>query len=105
MTGIPSFFKGKTFDPDKDADRLGSQLRTVYDLMEDGAWRTLGTISAKTGAPEASASARLRDFRRLGMTVERIRIDGRSGLWAYRLITKVHDKTGATMATEPERSL
>lgn len=39
-----------------------------------------------TGAPEASASARLRDLRRAGLTVERRRRgDPKAGLWEYRV--------------------
>lgn len=77
---------GVTFDPAIDADRLNHQQRLVYDLMADGVWRGLAEIHAATGAPEASASARLRDLRRAGLTVERRRRDPRAGLWEYRVL-------------------
>lgn len=80
-------FDGKTFVPERDADRLKSQLNDVYWLMRDGAWRTLQQISDATGAPMQSASARLRDCRKvkfLGGIVERRFIS--KGLFEYRLI-------------------
>ena len=66
-----------------DRERLGRQEAAVLALMRDGAWRSLRQISEATGAPEASASARLRDLRRDGWTVERDNRGG--GLWAYRV--------------------
>jgi hypothetical protein len=77
---------GATFDAALDAARLGAQQRKVYDLMQDGAWRTLYEIACKTGAPEASASARLRDLRRAGLVVERRRMASMPGLWEYRVV-------------------
>lgn len=50
--------------PAADAARLGAQLRRVIACMSDGEWHTLTEISAATGDPEASISARLRDMRR-----------------------------------------
>lgn len=96
-------FDGDTFEPEKDAARLGKQLRSVFDVMKDGEWRSLGTIAnaiqyatASGGsfekgirASEASISARLRDFRKAkfgGHTVERRRVNG--GLFEYRLQVK-----------------
>ena len=76
---------GSTFDPEIDGPRLARQQRVVYDLMQDGAWRTLYEIACKTGAPEASASARLRDLRRAGLTVERRRLAGMPSVWEYRV--------------------
>lgn len=78
---------GQTFDVAVDYDRLNRQARRVYDVMRDGAWRTLSEIADETGDPEASVSARLRDFRkpRFGrLIVERQRLHG--GTWAYRLL-------------------
>lgn len=76
---------GATFDPEIDGPRLAQQQRKVFDLMKDGQWRTLAKIAAETGAPEASVSARLRDLRRVGLTVERRRFDAHAGLWLYRV--------------------
>ena len=80
-------FDGETFAPERDGVRLTRQSKDVWRPMQDGAWRTLGEISAGTGHPEASVSARLRDFRkrRFGShTVERKYLG--SGLYAYRLV-------------------
>lgn len=81
---------GSTFDSVFDADRLNKQSRVVYAAVEDGNWRTLAQIAALTGAPEASVSARLRDFRKEkfgGITVERRRVENVRGLHEYRVLT------------------
>jgi hypothetical protein len=90
MNDDQALFDGVTFDPDKDGERLGAQARQVWSLMRDGAWRTLRDIATAIGAPEASVSARLRDFRKDkwgGMVVERRRRGEETrGLWEYRVI-------------------
>lgn len=85
-----SDFGGKTFEQAKDGKRLNRQLNEVFDLMQDGIFRTLAEISAATGHPPASVSARLRDLRKAkfgGHTVNRKRrghwIDG---LFEYQLL-------------------
>ena len=83
---------GDTFDPDRDFDRLNKQMRRVWNLMSDSKWRTLSEISAATGDPEASISARLRDFRKKKfgeLKLNRRRFDG--GLYAYQLINETRD--------------
>lgn len=55
---------GATYDHHKDGKRLGGQHRIVFELMRDGRWRTLAEIEDATGHPQASVSARLRDFRK-----------------------------------------
>ena len=57
-------FDGKTFDYERDNDRLQQQLGRVRKLMLDGKWRTLEQIEQSTGDPTASISARLRDLRK-----------------------------------------
>lgn len=83
---------GRTFDRTLDAKRLGDQHLRVLRLMYDGVWRTLAEIGAATGDPEASVSARLRDFRKSqwgGYTVERRRRgEGKRGLHEYRLVVE-----------------
>ncbi|HEX8838228.1 MAG TPA: DNA polymerase [Candidatus Acidoferrum sp.] len=82
------YFGGATFDPEHDESRLRAQLTRVYKLMSDGKWRTLEQISQATGDPEASISARLRDFRKEkfgGYDVKSERISGANGLWRYRI--------------------
>ena len=78
---------GDTYDDIRDRLRLNRQARSVYDLMIDGQWRTLAEISEATGEPEASISARLRDFRkdRFGAhVVDREYLA--DGIWRYRVL-------------------
>ena len=83
-------FGGVTVDENRDGDRLRAQLHRVRTLMWDQAWRTLAEISAVTGDPEASISARLRDLRKkkFGEHVMNARIRGPQelGLWEYQVI-------------------
>lgn len=77
---------GETFDYPRDGVRLNRQHADVWTVIRDGAWRTLAEISQDSGHPEASVSARLRDFRkdRFGA----LKIDRRyiaNGMWEYRL--------------------
>jgi hypothetical protein len=80
-------FDGETYSPERDEERLKTQLRSVWGLMQDGQWRTLAEISNAVCCPEASVSARLRDFRKRrfgGHTVDRMYVD--RGLFKYRLV-------------------
>lgn len=80
-------FGGDTYNPEKDGQRLATQLYQVKKLMADGQWRSLFDISHAVNAPESSVSARLRDLRKTkfgGHTVERKRIHG--GTYLYRVI-------------------
>ena len=86
MTQTTLDFEGATYDPAKDRSRLNRQMQAVYDCMIYGDWRTLDEIARITGAPQASVSARLRDFRKPrfgGFTVDRKRLQ--DGLYIYRL--------------------
>lgn len=78
---------GATYDDDRDGSRLNAQHQRVCDAMKDGAWRPLAAIAAASGAPEASVSARLRDFRKERFGAHQVErryvIDG---LWEYRLL-------------------
>ena len=74
---------------DHDHLRLGAQAAAVYRLMSDGRWRTLREIAAAVDAPEASVSARLRDFRKARFNshdVQRRRRFEGKGVWEYRLV-------------------
>lgn len=78
---------GVTYEAPFDYTRLNRQARLVWDVMKDFQWRSLTEIAALTGQPEASISARLRDFRKPKYghhEVQRRRIEG-SGLFRYRL--------------------
>lgn len=89
---------GQTYDPNQDKVRLGKQAQAVWDFMAGSGvwcylkgerWHSLAEISAYTGHPEGSISARLRDFRkeRFGShTVERRRRKDMMGTWEYRLV-------------------
>jgi hypothetical protein len=83
----PAQFLGATFDPVLDGSRLARQLGRVKALMADGRWRTLSAIAAACHGTEPAVSARLRDLRRQGWTVERRRTPI-AGLWEYRAIFK-----------------
>lgn len=82
----PPEVKGETFDKKLDGPRLNKQSKLVFDLMIDGRWRTLGEISAETKAPEASVSARLREFRKKGLTVAKRRLgEEGNGHYVYQV--------------------
>ena len=73
----------------EDMKRIGKQRAAVRDFMAPGEWRTLAEIEDATGHPQASISARLRDFRRPkfgGHTVER-RLRS-AATWEYRLVMR-----------------
>ena len=77
---------GLTFDPYLDEDRLNKQMRRVFAAVRDGHWYTLREIADRTGDPEASVSARLRDFRKPkfgGLILNRRRVG--EELFAYQL--------------------
>ena len=83
----PPKFSGDTYDAERDGRRLNRQLMAVWMVVRDERWRTLAQIADETGEPEASISARLRDFRKphiMGATVDRRHLN--KGLWEYRVI-------------------
>lgn len=82
-------FDGRTYRPERDRTRLSRQLVAVRSVLSDHGWHTLEEIAGKTGEPEASVSARIRDLRKPkfgGYTVEREYVE--RGLWRYRMATK-----------------
>jgi hypothetical protein len=79
-------FGGETFEPEHDEKRLTALSDRVKALMLDCQWRTLSEISTACRGGEASCSARLRDLRKRGWTVERrSRGERKAGLFEYRL--------------------
>ncbi len=46
QAGATPHFDGATFDPDLDAERLGTQLVRVRAVMADGNWHTLAELAA-----------------------------------------------------------
>jgi len=86
LVGHPRPFAGSDYVPARDDVRLVGQLRRIWDVMKDGAWRSLATIATLTGAPPASVSAQLRHLRkgRCGShVVQKAHLGG--GLFVYRV--------------------
>ena len=78
-------FHGITFE-EIDRPRLTAQLGRVSNAMSDGSWRTLREISDITLDGEASISARLRQLRSFGYTVDRRRRgEAARGIFEYRV--------------------
>lgn len=92
MSTQPSLQMLLTYEQ-REPKREAEQLRLVRKLMSDGEWRTLGEIKAKLPAKylETSISARLRELRSLGYTVDRKKVG--QGLFSYRV-------TGGTKCTQ-----
>jgi len=79
-------FDGETFSAARDGARLYAQLQRVWLVMRDAGWHTLRELAGKTGDPEGSVSARLRDLRKQKFgahDIERRYVE--RGLWEYRL--------------------
>lgn len=76
---------GATYSHEFDYQRLNGQQRDVWEVVKDGKWRTLRQIADEAAAPESSTSARLRDFRKMGLTLDRERDPKARGLFWYRL--------------------
>ncbi len=93
----PSFsksdFDGVAYEAKFDSSRLRGEMKRVYEAMAgqyNTFWLTLREISQITGDPEASISARLRDFRKRSFgshTVNRRRRgDPTRGVFEYQLL-------------------
>lgn len=81
---IPFKFDGATYHPGRDHERLAAQYQRVFQAMADGKWWTPEQLEIATGDRWASISARIRDFRKQGHTVERRYVV--RGLFEYRLV-------------------
>jgi len=83
---------GITFDPERDTGPLNRQAQDVWDAMIGGdGWLSLRTLAQITKHPEASISARLRDFRKQrfgGHMVEKKRHPWRARQFVYRLVPR-----------------
>ena len=73
-----------TFNAARDGERLETQAQAVWRVFSDGETWTLAWLASATGYPEASISARLRDFRKAGHTIERKFV--KNGLHTYRYV-------------------
>jgi hypothetical protein len=92
MSRRDDLFDGKTYEAERDEPRLVIQIQEIWDIMSDGRWHTLPELRRRTGHPEASISARIRDFRKQrwgAHIVERDYIA--NGLWRYRMIDQQGD--------------
>ncbi len=79
------FFRGETYDAERDGKRLRRLLDRVEAFMSDRQWHRLPAIQAACGGTEASVSARLRDLRKFrhgSHLIERRNVAG--GVWEYR---------------------
>lgn len=87
-------FKGSTFNAVFDGERLNGQQSRIYQAMRDECWRTLREIEAITSDPQASISARLRDFnnddylKQFFSMEHRRRGEGKQGIWEYRVMRR-----------------
>ena len=82
-------FDGATYVAERDGERLGRQVRRIRELMLDGGWWTLSLLAEHAECSEASASARIRDLRKVrfgGYTIDRRYV--RRGLYEYQLVKK-----------------
>lgn len=89
LAAQPVQARGATVEP-TDVGRLNEQTRRVYGVVRDLRPWTLKGISAATGDPEASVSARLREIRRYLQkgdkgTILRERVEGQRGLFTYTM--------------------
>lgn len=87
-------FDGATYEPEFDKVRLTKQLARMFSFMSDKEWHTLDEIARVTSIPPASASARLRDFRKEKFgsheVLRRRKGDPKSGLFEYQLVRNEH---------------
>jgi biotin operon repressor len=72
-----------TYDRTRDRERLKAQYTRVRVVMLDHEWHTLPELSSATGDPEASVSARIRELRKRGHTIDKQYVA--RGLWEYRM--------------------
>ena len=79
-------FNGSDYIPERDDERLRGQQLEIWELMRDGAWRSLSQIASILGYGEASVSAQLRHLRkpRFGCFVVDKQHQGK-GLYLYQV--------------------
>lgn len=80
-------FDGSDYVAPRDDKRLTAQMERIFNLMQDGQFRTLKEIAERTQDPEASISAQLRHFRkaRFGSHTLNKKYLG-NGLYSYQLV-------------------
>ena len=85
-------FVGSDYVEERDYKRLSSQHKKVYNLMQDGRYRTLPEIADLISEPPASISAQLRHFRKksFGSHIVNKKYEG-NGLFSYQLIVNTNN--------------
>lgn len=87
LPASPPEFNGADYVPERDRERLTTQMEAVHAAMRGAGPQTLAEISRKAGAPPASTSAQIRHLRkeRFGShVISRVHL-GR-GLYTYELV-------------------
>ena len=83
-------FNGHSYNAAKDYSRLAGQLRTIFEIMKDGVWRTTKEIADILGSPNlSSVEANLRNLRKPENGGHQILRKNRKGIrgWSeYRLM-------------------
>jgi len=85
-------FVGSDYVKERDYKRLSGQHLKVYNLMQDGRYRTLPEIADLISEPPASISAQLRHFRKksFGSHIVNKKYEG-NGLFSYQLIINTNN--------------
>ena len=80
-------FNGSDYNHERDSERLTSQYQKIFQLMQDGIFRTLIEIERDTKCPAPSISAQLRHMRkkRFGSHTINKKYLG-EGLYKYQLV-------------------
>jgi len=80
-------FNGPDYVPERDWQRLTTQIGRVFNAMKDKRFRTLREISSTTGDPEASVSAQLRHLRKERFGSHKVNKKHiKNGLFKYQLV-------------------
>lgn len=58
-------FHGQSYDAKQDYQRLAGQMKTIFEIMRDGVWRTTQELATLLNTPnQASCEANLRNLRK-----------------------------------------
>ncbi len=86
---MADLFDGATYDPALDEVRLTGQMRDVFECLKHRAWVSVTEIAKRTGHPENSVSAQIRNLRKRRFGAWEIqRYRHKSGLFLYLLTGK-----------------